>query len=181
MNILNQTMIQFATNELNVTESGGNNRGSRILEYQKASWLDKPEGTAWCASFLCWCMREAIYKLLASEKGREQLRYIFKCKIATTALAKRCRDASAFGWEHWARANKFSILYPNETKAEAGDIVVFIFSHIGIVEKNQITANTIETIEGNTNTNGTRDSSTGDRVMRKYRDVKSVKLYIRIN
>ena len=39
---------------------------------------------------------------------------------------------------------------------------------------------TIETIEGNTNSKGTRDSNTGDGVWRKRRSVSSIRSLIRI-
>jgi cell wall-associated NlpC family hydrolase len=41
-----------------VREVGGNNRGPRVQEYQKATWLSGT-GWPWCMAFVQWCFREA--------------------------------------------------------------------------------------------------------------------------
>ena len=68
------------------------------------------------------------------------------------------------------------------TAAKAGDLVVFDFSHIGLVVKDQISSHFLETIEGNTNakSQAQRDSAIGDGVWRKRRDAKLVRSLIRI-
>lgn len=64
-----------------------------------------------------------------------------------------------------------------EIKANAvkGDIVVFTFSHIGIVESNN--GDTFKTIEGNTNSRGSRD---GGGVERKNRSIHRMRAIIRL-
>ena len=102
--------------------------------------------------------------------------------LDTFSLAEkwRCRDASAFGWEKWARQRNISVL-PETEKARAGDFVVFDFSHIGLVIENQVSINSkIVTIEGNTNGRGERDSDAGDGVWEKQRMPSLTKSYIRM-
>lgn len=129
---------------------------------------------AWpcCAAFTAWIMRE----WLEEEKVREAL------GLATFSLAEkwRCRDASAFGWEKWAKQHEIALL-PEGERAKAGDFVVYDFSHIGLVIEDQSSIKSkIKTIEGNTNGKGDRDSESGDGVWEKERAQNLTKSYIRI-
>lgn len=165
-------LIELATHEVGTQEVGGNNRGPRIQQYQAATWL-KPAPWPWCAAFICWIVREW---LLSSPEACERLGLKSKRKIEWW----RPRTAGAFDFERWARGNRIRVLGPRAI-AKAGDIVVFNFSHIGLVVKDQVApATTIETIEGNTNSKGTRDSKSGDGVWRKRRPVSSIRSLIRI-
>lgn len=165
-------LIELATHEVGTHEVGGNNRGPRIEQYQAATWL-KPAPWPWCAAFVCWIIREL---LLSNPEACERLGLKSKRKIEWW----RPRTASAFDFERWARGNGIRVLGPRAL-AKAGDIVVFHFSHIGLVVKDQVApATTIETIEGNTNSKGTRDSKRGDGVWRKRRPVSSIRSLIRI-
>jgi hypothetical protein len=62
--------------------------------------------------------------------------------------------------------------------ARPGDIVVFDFSHVGIVESES--GSHIVTLEGNTNGRGDRDSESGDGVWRKTRSKSIARNFIRI-
>lgn len=177
MNPAIQKLIEIARKEVGTREGTKNNTGARIVEYQGATWL-APGAWPWCAAFTSWIMRE----ILEDEEVRNYLKTYFKRAELTFAQAEkvRCRDASAFGWEKWAKANGFKVL--SETNlAKAGDFVVFDFSHIGLVIQDQTSiTKKILTIEGNTNGKGERDSITGDGVWIKERDPKLTKSYIRI-
>ena len=164
-------LISIARSELGTREDAVNNTGARIVEYQGATWL-APGAWPWCAAFTAWVMRE----WLEDESVRKLL------NLDTFSLAEkwRCRDASAFGWEKWARQRTISVL-PETEKARAGEIVVFDFSHIGLVIENQVSINSkIVTIEGNTNGRGERDSDAGDGVWEKQRMPSLTKSYIRM-
>ncbi|MBV7544550.1 CHAP domain-containing protein [Acidovorax sp. sic0104] len=164
-------LISIARSELGTREDAVNNTGARIVEYQGATWL-APGAWPWCAAFTAWVMRE----WLEDESVRKLL------NLDTFSLAEkwRCRDASAFGWEKWARQRNISVL-PETEKARAGDFVVFDFSHIGLVIENQVSINSkIVTIEGNTNGRGERDSDAGDGVWEKQRMPSLTKSYIRM-
>lgn len=171
MNPLLKPLVDLALAEVGVREEGGNNRGPRIREYQAATWL-KPAPWPWCAAFICWLIREwlklpTVREALSLRNDRQVENW-------------RPRTAGAFDFERWARSQKLRVL-PRTSKALAGDLVVFSFSHIGIVLKDQQPgATTIETVEGNTNGAGTRDSNSGDGVWRKRRPLSSVRSFIRL-
>lgn len=151
-------LLEIAKKEVGTREEGGNNKGKRIKDYQSATWLN-PGPWPWCAAFVCWCYAQWV-------------------KDDKTLTNKRCRDASAFGWEKWAKANGHEVL-PEFTLAKAGDIMIFDFSHIGFVIEDQI-GEMVETIEGNTNGRGERESDSGDGVWIKSRHFQLAKCYIRI-
>lgn len=165
-------LIEIATHEVGTHEVGGNNRGPRIEQYQSATWL-KPAPWPWCAAFICWIIREW---LLSSPQACERLGLPTKKRIEEW----RPRTAGAYDFERWAKENCVRILGPRAL-ARKGDLVVFNFSHIGLVVRDQVApATTIETIEGNTNAKGSRDSKTGDGVWRKRRPAASVRSLIRL-
>ncbi|MCG7962302.1 MAG: hypothetical protein N0E54_06350 [Candidatus Thiodiazotropha taylori] len=177
MNKAIENLIVIAQNEVGVREGFINNTGTRVVEYQGATWL-QPGAWPWCAAFTCWLMRE----WLEESDIREYLKQYFQRDEFTLTHAERvrCRDASAFGWESWAKQWKIPI-YPETSLAKAGDFVVYDFSHIGLVIEDQHSiSDAIKTIEGNTNGMGERDSDTGDGVWIKNRDPNLTKCYIRI-
>ena len=172
-------LIAIAKAEIGVREEGGNNNGPRIREYQSATWL-KPGSWPWCAAFCCWLLREWL-------KIPEVLQ-----KIRETVGGEnfdpekwRCKDASAFGWEKWARDKGLQVLSFDE-EPEPGDIVIYDFNgakpgggHIGIVVENQ-PGPFFNIVEGNTNGKGERDSISGDGVWLKTRNKNTVLCFIRI-
>lgn len=172
MNESIQKLIAIASEEIGTREEAVNNTGTRIVEYQGATWL-APGAWPWCAAFMAWVMRE----WLEDEKVRDVL------ELSSFSLAEkwRCKDASAFEWEKWAAQKKGIVLLAESQKAKAGDFVVYDFSHIGLVIEDQpTTMSKILTIEGNTNYKGDRDSNTGDGVWRKERVPSLTKSYIRM-
>lgn len=163
-------LVEIATREVGVQEVGGNNRGPRIVEYQSATWL-KPAPWPWCAAFICWIIREWLKDA--------QVQAAFSLTGARAIEAWRPRTAGAFDFERWAKERGLPVL-SRKTKAKAGDLIIFDFSHIGIVIKDQLATDSIETVEGNTNGAGQRDSTKGDGVWRKRRSVSSVRSFIRL-
>lgn len=161
-------LVAIASKEVGVREAGGNNRGARIEEYQQATWLN-PAPWPWCAAFTAWCLRKWLQE--------PQVMAALKLRDNVAAQEWRCRDASAFGWEKWARARKLPVL-DEAQPAKPGDIVIFDFSHIGIVSGKS--GKSITTVEGNTNGKGERDSVSGDGVWTKSRKVELVKCYVRL-
>jgi hypothetical protein len=63
MTDIGEAALAVAMEELaaGVREVGGNNRGPRVEEYQRAA--GGQPGEAWCAAFLVWCFREAARRL----------------------------------------------------------------------------------------------------------------------
>lgn len=161
-------LVKIAEKEIGTRETGDNNRGARIEEYQQATWLN-PAPWPWCAAFTAWSLRKWLQDA--------EVMAALKLKDNNAAQEWRCRDASAFGWEKWGKSRKLAVL--NETQpARPGDIVIFDFSHIGIVTGKS--GKTIATVEGNTNGKGERDSTSGDGVWGKSRKVELVKCYVRL-
>lgn len=158
---LKKEMVSVAKGQIGVHEEGGNNLGPMIRKYQETTWLE-PGAWPWCAAFMSWVLFTASNSL----------------KLPGRSIW-RCKDASAFGWEKWAKSEGLTVL-DESNLAEAGDIVVFDFSHIGIVIKDQKPhESTVTCCEGNTSIKGGRDSETGDGVMQKIRPNNLVKCYIR--
>lgn len=159
---------RIAESQVGVREHGGNNCGPEIRKYQKSTWL-MPDAWPWCAAFVCWCVEQ----WLSSPSVLAAL------KMSAQAAGKfRPRTAGAWDFVNWAKDNGL-VLAGENGHARRGDIVVFDFSHIGIVAEDSDRGE-IATIEGNTNGRGDRDSESGDGVWRKHRDRSLVKAFIRL-
>jgi hypothetical protein len=165
-----EKLIAIATAEVGTRESGGNNCGLRIREYQSATNLE-PASWPWCAAFIDWCIREwvlipqVVIWLNLQRRSPEEW---------------RPKTALAYGLKSWALQRPNTTKIYNEThKAQLGDIVTFDFSHVGFVIED--CGSEIVTLEGNTNGKGTRDSTSGDGVWRKIRKKTLVKDLIRIH
>lgn len=167
---MHEDLVRIALAEVGAREIGGNNLGPRVQEYQTATWLE-PAAWPWCAAFTCWVLRQ----WLATPLGKV---YLGPNRGVATW---RCKDASAFGWEKWAKNKGLEIL-PETSLAKAGDFVVFDFSHIGLVAEDQPSRTTsIVTIEGNTADKGDkRDGGGDDGVWIRNRSPNLVRSYIRL-
>ena len=142
---MRQLFIQLARAEVGVTESGGNNRGARVQDYQDgADWLDGT-GWAWCAAFICFIFDEMD----------KQVKLPFS----------KPEGAGAFWFEDWGNQQNLKVL-SGGSKVKAGDIVIFKFSHIGIATEDELPNKTFLSVEGNTSGAGSRD---GDGVYEKQR------------
>jgi hypothetical protein len=159
---LPSALVQIASKEIGVSEVNGTNCGPRVNEYKAATWLDSSVGWAWCAAFVCWCVREAMQATGVTE----------------SATFKRPRTAGAWDFENWslAQGSETSTKKPHRGDIQAGDIVIFKFSHIGIAISAPDKAGNVSTIEGNTDGKGSRE---GGAVLRKVRNVSSIRSRIR--
>ncbi|MEA3211334.1 MAG: hypothetical protein QOE70_4391 [Chthoniobacter sp.] len=152
-------LVRLAGKEVGVHETGGENSGARIREYQSATNLP-PDQWPWCAAFICWLVKEAIL-------------------TGPVIAFKRPTTAGAWDFERWARDQSgrgVTLHKPKDIAARAGDLVVYTYSHIGLAVGAE-TAGRIPTIEGNTNADGGRE---GDGVYRKSRRVSDIRSLIRI-
>jgi hypothetical protein len=151
-----ERLAKAAESQVGVREIKSNG-GEKIAEYQRATWL--PVGPwAWCAAFVCWCVREAI--------GGDE--YTFP----------RPETAGAWDFEKWCRSvdNSVKLHKPHKGDIRRGDIVIFTFSHIGIAVRDIDKDGIVQTVEGNTNAEGSRD---GDGVYRKRRHATKIRSVIR--
>jgi hypothetical protein len=162
MPILQLALIEIAQEQVGIREEGGNNQGEDIIKYLRSSWMPEESnrlGYAWCGVFVGWCVREACIKVDIDPK---EFHYL---------------GADAYGWEKHAKKKGWEIL-PDTGLALPGDLVTFDFSHIGIVIEDK--RDTIDTVEGNTNGKGDRDSESGDGVWSKNRVKSLAKSFIRL-
>jgi hypothetical protein len=148
-------IVLLAREELGVVEIT-RNRAPRIAKYWQAT--DYPEGEAerepWCAAFVAWLVLMVL-----------------------GPYAKRPRSAAVRLWVPAALRLGWTVFGPRDGLyfPRAGDIVVFTFSHIGIVEG--VEAGTVRTIEGNTDDAGGRE---GTKVCRRRRALSACKSFIRL-
>jgi hypothetical protein len=167
-----QKLLSIAQGELGVRESGGNNCGPRIREYQTAVEGLDPGPWAWCAAFVDWCVREWLRDPLAAAWLNLQ---------TMTPEGWRPKTTMAYGFYGWSKERPNTTLLLTETAdVQPGDIVMFDFPHVGLVESEDKKSGTIQTLEGNTNVAGERDSTTGDGVWRKTRRKSLARHFIRI-
>jgi|688.fasta_scaffold17753_5 hypothetical protein len=165
-----EKLVEIALSQVGVKEVGGNNKGAKIREYQTATSL-KPAAWPWCAAFTSWIIREWL-------KDPEVVKWL-NLKLLTPEKW-RPKTAAAFGYIEWAKSRPATTkILTEKAKPQVGDLVVFDFSHIGIVVK--VGEKNFQCVEGNTNGRGTRDSKSGDGVWLKTRTSSLVRNYIRIN
>jgi len=144
--------------------TGGNDPSSR---YRLSDTPDSPELPAilrmhnWCAAFVDWC----VMKLLTETPQATSL-----------ALADRPRTALAFGLLHWGKTSDCTVFHGHKTAPQRGDIVVFNFSHTGIVV--QSGSKHFYSVEGNT-TPGSGGNQ-GYIVERRLRAQSLLKGFVRV-
>lgn len=169
MSIFTDTILRYAIREIDVHETGGNNCGPRIREYQ-AKTSEPPGAWPWCAAFICFLFWETLQSPeVVAELG-------LSGDGSVSIESWRPKTALAYGFEDWGREHHLQVL-PETAIARPGDIVTYDFSHVGLVVDNQQPGVSIRTIEGNTNKAGSRD---GDGVYNKFRDQHLVRRFIRV-
>ncbi len=159
-----QAIVDVAASQIGVRETS-RNAAPEILKFWQAT--DYPTGMAdrqpWCAAFVAWVIFEAM--------KREPL--------LAVGDKTRPRSAGVKNWLLWAlvASNGCQTFGPRDpvVKPTPGDLVIFTFSHIGIVEK--FNGTRVQTIEGNTDDEGSRE---GIKVCRRARKLGECKTFIRL-
>ena len=161
-NIANE-IVRIAKAEVGVEEVNGTNCGPRVDEYKAATWLNPKKGWAWCAAFVCWVVKDALESSGA--------------KLKTKGFT-RPRTAGAWDMENWSLGQDATTWTkkPHRGDILPGDIVVFTFSHIGFATSAPSRSGFVQTIEGNTDTSGSRE---GGGVFTKKRHVSKIRSRIR--
>lgn len=158
---LTEAICSILLTQLEIRETS-RNQGPGIKKFWDAT--NYAEGYAnrepWCAAFACWIVQQAM----ASAGG--------------TYTFKRPTTAAAYGFENWSLAQDLSTWTkkPPYNDIQAGDIVIFNFSHIGFAVGSPNSAGFVRTIEGNTDDAGSRD---GGGVYQKTRALSLVRSRIR--
>lgn len=168
---LRQKLIDIARKEIGTVETPPNsNRGPRVQQYQSACDYSKEARTGWkwCAAFVCWTIKE----WLKDPAVRDAL----KLRTAAEVEAWRPRTAAAYGFHDWAEQRGLLVMDDSPDHVlHTADIVTFDMSHIGIVANDE--GPLIYTIEGNTDSAGSRD---GGGVFAKTRQRSFARKFIRI-
>lgn len=153
-------IVLAARGEVGVKETSVN-QGPGIAKYWTATEYKSGynERAPWCAAFVCWCVQQS----------------------GIFAEADRPKSASCFkggGLEAWARSKAPKvILSMHPTKINAGDLVIFSFSHIGIATTASDLNGSFRTVDGNTYAGGSRE---GNGVWEKSRTLAKVRSTIAI-
>lgn len=92
---------------------------------------------SWCAAFVDWCVMQLLLKSPHS---------------TTLPFSGRPKTAAAFELMRWGKSSHCSVFNGAHTAPERGDIVVFSFSHTGIVA--QPGRGSFFSVEGNTRPSG---------------------------
>jgi len=153
-------LVELAKKEVGVEEIGGTNCGPRVNQYKAATWLPADQSWPWCAAFIDWLVMRAM-----EDSGKE---FTFQ----------RPRTAGAWDLENWSMkqdGSTWTKLNPQAGDIAPGDIVIFTFSHVGLAI-DAPAKGVVETIEGNTDGNGSRD---GGGVWRKQRKLSQIRSRIR--
>lgn len=158
-------LADIAARYIGVKETGNNKAGDNktlqaIFKSDSLMVNGGTDGYPWCAAFVSFC----VQKLLNYSP------------FFSTIIPPREASVSRF-LNIWAKNNNCLIFPVNSAlfTPQKGDIVVFTFSHIGVVES--VNGRIITTIEGNTNDAGSREGSV---VARKVRLNSIIKSYIRL-
>lgn len=149
---LEKQSLEIAKTQLGVQEiPKGSNSGPDVEKYLKSVGLGK--GYAWCMAFVFWCVMEASTKL----------------KVANPLLK------TGGVLKQWNARPLLRVETP-----QAGDIFIIDFGkgagHTGWVEA-VLTGGRIQTIEGNTNSAGSRE---GQENARRIRKISACKGFLRI-
>jgi hypothetical protein len=151
-------IVKIARAEVGTEEIGNTNCGPRVNEYKSATWLPPKEAWPWCAAFVDWVIWRAM------DTGGP---YTFK----------RPRTAGAWALEDWSLKQDDSTNTKRDpgTDIKAGDIIIFKFSHCGFAVGSPRDG-LLSTIEGNTDSSGSRE---GGGVFSKVRKLTQIKTRIR--
>lgn len=148
---LSKESVLSAVSQIGVEEvPRGSNAGVDVEKYLKSIGLGK--GFSWCMAFVYWCVLQGSNKL----------------KIPNPLL----KTGGVLAQYNSPKSKRF-------TQPQQGDIFIMDYGkglgHTGFVE--YVLNDTIHTIEGNTNDDGSRE---GYEVCRRVRKISSCKGFIRI-
>ncbi len=159
---LPEALVKIASHEIGTEEVDGSNTGPRVNEYKSATNLPPKESWAWCAAFVCWCVREAMKLAVVPE----------------TQTFHRPTTAGAWDFKRWSldQDDSTNTRSPHHGDIRAGDIVIFTFHHIGIATAGPDADGRVPTVEGNTDSAGSRE---GGGVFAKRRPLSQIATRIR--
>lgn len=150
---LQEKALEIAVTQLGIEEvPRGSNRGPQVDEYIKSVGLNPAGKYSWCMALMYWCFNQAADKM-----------------GVTNPMLKT--GGVLLQWQK--RKDKYRAITP-----QPGDVFIMDYGkglgHTGIVTA--VHPETIETIEGNTNDEGSRE---GFEVCRRIRPRNKIAGYLR--
>lgn len=147
---LGELVVAYAKQHLNQhpREVGGQNKGPWVRLYMNGN---EGEQWAWCAGFTCFCLKQACESM--------KLPLPFKTTFSCDSLAAFAKDKGLFVDSSKASPGSFFLVRRTDTD----------WTHTGIVL--EVNNETIKTIEGNTNDEGSRE---GYEVCARTRGLKKM-------
>lgn len=167
-------LVTIAKRDVGKVETPRNNQGAWIKRYWPST--SYPEGYTdrqpYCAAAMAFWLDTA-----GDELAKASLLENLTGMNAEQFEKWRCKSAKAYDWQAWGKKAKGVTVLPDTATPQKGDIVVFDFSHIGLVT-GQPAKGRIATIEANTGPAGERD---GDGCWEKNRPQEVARCFLRFN
>lgn len=167
-------LVRVAMRDLGKTEKPRNNQGEWIKKFWPSTTY--PDGYAarqpYCAAAMAYWLDTAGDEL---DKAGQLERLTGMTGVQFEKW--RCKSARAWDWQPWGKKAKGVTVLPDSAQPQKGDVVVFDFSHIGLVV-GVPSAGRIATIEANTGPAGERD---GDGCWQKNRPQEVARCFLRFN
>ncbi len=178
-----QKVKQIYTSQIGIREMHSNS-GAEVEKY--LHYVNLPKGNPWCAAFVCWVYGQASIenprtgwspdlfkgsKVIWSKAESRKL----KAKSLSGESGNKTQVPIAMGSRQYTYPTSQTTDNRQQTTPGTGDIFAIFFpdknriAHVGFIDQWQ--TDWVITVEGNTNTEGSRE---GDGVYRKRRPVKSI-------
>lgn len=136
---------EVAYSQIGVKEEGGNNKGKQVETYLKNAGINHP--AAWCGAFVKWVLDQCHidhWVTAWSPSGTSRNRIYDRKKPNDNKVTPEQMDI-------------FTLYYPSLKR----------IGHVGFID--EWGDKWVTTIEGNTNDSGSRESFSGDMVMKRKR------------
>lgn len=167
-------LVTIAKRDVGKEEMPSNNQGAWIKKFWPTTSYPTgyTERQPYCAAAMAYWLATA-----GDELAKAGLLESLTGMNAEQFEKWRCKSAGAWNWQAWGQKAKGVTVLPDTAAPQKGDIVVFDFSHIGLVT-GQFAKGRIATIEANTGPAGERD---GDGCWEKNRPQEVARCFLRFN
>jgi hypothetical protein len=157
---LYEKFLEIALKELGVHEEGGENKGKRVQEYQKAAGINP--GDPWCAAFINWCAEQAALAL-GLKSPLEQIKL------------------QGYVQAYYDFFKPKGVVITDLKNVKAGDLFLVLhapnhYGHIGLVKDTDLVKKRFHSVEGNSNDEGSRE---GYEVCTNFRPATEKIVFIR--
>jgi hypothetical protein len=167
-------LVTIAKRDVGKVETPRNNQGAWIKKFWPST--SYPDGYSnrepYCAAAMSYWL-----DTVGDELAKAGLLESLTGMNADQFEKWRCKSAKAYDWQGWGQKAKGVTVLPDTATPQKGDIVVFDFSHIGLVI-GQPAKGRIATVEANTGPAGERD---GDGCWEKNRPQEIAKCFLHFN